>query len=243
VKPAFYADPKVIAHPTLRGWWNVLHPPYTLWHLSYVVIGACLATHVDVPRLVATLLAFFLAVGVGAHALDELKGHPLRTGLPDWALVAAAVAGIGGAVILGIAGVSRVGGGLIAFIVVGVALAVGYNLELFGGLFHTDYVFAASWGSFPLLTAYYAQQEGLSLAAAIAALFAFFLSLAQRRLSTPARMLRRKTTAVTGTLTRADGTEDPLDVHTLLAPLEMALRALVWCVIALAIALAVLRLG
>ena len=60
----------------------LLHPPYTLWHLSYVAIGATLAPRFDGGRLVATLLAFFLAVGVCAHALDELHGRPLRTTIP-----------------------------------------------------------------------------------------------------------------------------------------------------------------
>src|SRR5258708_14828942 len=85
--PAYYA-----ARTT--GWrrdvWALLHPPYTAWHLSYVLIGASLAPTVSVARLVATVLAFFLAVGVAAHALDELTGRPLRTELPAGVLWSAA---------------------------------------------------------------------------------------------------------------------------------------------------------
>ena len=98
--PAYYA-----ARTT--GWrrdvWALLHPPYTAWHLSYVLIGASLAPTVSLTRLVATLLAFFLAVGVAAHALDELRGRPLQTELPAGGLWAAAVIGLLGAVALGIA--------------------------------------------------------------------------------------------------------------------------------------------
>ena len=88
-----------------RGWrrdiWAVLHPPYTAWHLSYVVIGACLAPKLDAVNLAATLLAFFLAVGISAHALDELKGRPLGTEIPGSVLtVAAAEAAIGLAVLV-----------------------------------------------------------------------------------------------------------------------------------------------
>ncbi|HLQ14440.1 MAG TPA: hypothetical protein VK256_01090, partial [Candidatus Eisenbacteria bacterium] len=101
--PAYYA-----AHTT--GWrrdvWALLHPPYTAWHLSYVLIGASLAPTVNIVRLIATLLAFFLAVGISAHALDELRGRPLQTRLPAGLLWAAAVIGLGGAVVIGIAGVS-----------------------------------------------------------------------------------------------------------------------------------------
>jgi len=71
-RPAYYS-----ARPGAgEDWWSILHPPYTAWHLSYVVIGASLAPHLDSVRLLATLLAFFAAVGIAAHALDERHGHP-----------------------------------------------------------------------------------------------------------------------------------------------------------------------
>src|SRR5580765_5615553 len=138
-RPAFYA-----ARPGggWRDWWTLLHPPYTAWHLAYVVIGASLAPHTDGGRLAATVLAFFFAVGVAAHALDEVHGHPLRTAIPDAALWAAAVAGLAGAVVLGLLGLTRIGPGLWAFILIGPLLVAGYNLELFGGRLHTDITFA-----------------------------------------------------------------------------------------------------
>jgi hypothetical protein len=236
--PAYYAHPHFLSRPFLRDWWTLLHPPYTAWHLAYVVIGACLVAPVDVGRLLATLLAFFLAVGVGAHALDELHGRPLRTGISDRVLVAASVIGIGGAVVLGVVGSIRVGPGLAVFIAVGVVLAVCYNLELFGGRLHTDATFAASWGAFPLLTAYFAQHDRLSIAAGFAAVFAFFFSAAQRQLSTPARRLRRRTAAVEGTVLDADGSRTALTTPVVLGPLERALRSLSWAVVAMAVALA-----
>ena len=240
--PAFYARPAFASRPAVRDWWTLLHPPYTLWHLSYVVIGGCLVGPVDAGRLGATVLAFFLAVGVGAHALDELHGRPLATSIPARALVAAAIIGIGGAAIIGVIGIARIGLPLIAFIAIGVVLAIGYNLELFGGRLHTDFVFAAAWGAFPVLTAYYAQHEQLDVAAIAAAVFAFFLSSAQRSLSTPARSLRRKTADVYGSVVGNDGTTTDIDRDTLLGPLESALRALSWAAVSLAIALAFARL-
>jgi hypothetical protein len=236
---AFYAA----AGGGWREWWTVLHPPYTAWHLSYVVIGACLAPTVGVGRLVATLIAFFLAVGVGAHALDELNGRPLRTHLPGAALLAAGVLGLLGAVALGAVGVTRVGLGLLPFILVGALLVVGYNLELAGGRMHTDLGFAVSWGAFPVLTAYFAQAGDLDVSAVAGAAGALALSWAQRRLSTPARELRRQVRAVDGSLTLADGRVEALSRERLLRPLEEALRALSWGVVAVAAALAVARLG
>ena len=237
-RPAFYAA----APGGWRDWWTLLHPPYTAWHLAYVVIGASLAPHTDAVRLMATVLAFFCAVGVAAHALDEVHGHPLRTTIPDAALWLAAGAGLLGAVALGLLGLARVGPGLLAFIVVGPLLVVGYNLELFGGRLHSDVVFALAWGTFPVLTGYFAQAERLGLAALLGGAATFALSYAQRALSTPARLLRRRVTRVEGALAMDDGTVRDLSDGVLLEPLERALRALSWSTVALAVALAVVRI-
>lgn len=237
-RPAYYA-----ARPGgWRDWWTLLHPPYTAWHLSYVVIGACLASVINTTRLIATLLAFFLAVGVAAHALDELHGRPLHTRISGTALRVATGVGLGGALAIGIAGATVVGWPLVPFLVVGPVLVVGYNFELFGGVLHNDAGFAASWGAFPVLTAYVAQTGTLAVAPSIAAVGAFALSAAQRALSTPARLLRRRVRSVQGSLTLSDGTSVPVDPSTLLGPLERALRATAWSVVLLATALAVARL-
>jgi hypothetical protein len=238
-RPAFYAA----RSGGWRDWWTLLHPPYTGWHLAYVVIGASLAPRVDLTRLVATLLAFLFAVGFAAHALDELHGRPLGTQIPTAALVALTVVGLAGAVTLGIAGLSRVGWPLIPFMVLGPVLVVAYNLELFGGLVHNDAGFAIAWGSFPVLVAYVAQTGRLALSPVVAAAAAFALSLAQRRLSTPARLIRRRATAADGRITLRSGQSIPLDERTLLAPLEQALHAMSWGVVLLAASMAVARLG
>ena len=236
---AFYAAPV----GGWRDWWTILHPPYTAWHLSYVVIGACLAPHVDGGRLLMTLAAFFTAVGVAAHALDELHGRPLRTKIPSRALVAASVLGLAVAVAIGVVGVTEVGWVLLPFVIVGPVLALAYNLEWFGGFVHTDLGFALSWGAFPVVTAYVAQTDTIRAAAIVAAIAATGLSLAQRALSTPARALRRRVATVDGTMVSTDGTVTPITHATLLAPLEFTLRVLSWSVVALAVALAVARFG
>ena len=237
-RPAFYAANR----GGWRDWWTILHPPYTAWHLSYVVIGATIAPHVRVDRLVGTVLAFFLAVGIAAHCLDELHGRPLRTLIPGRALVAATVVSLAGAVAIGVIGVVTVGVVLVPFIVVGPLLVMAYNAELFGGAVHTDAGFAAAWGAFPVLTAYVAQAGTLRPAPVFVAAGAFALSWAQRSLSTPARLLRRSVRGVDGTLTLADGTVRHLDDKFLLVPLERALRAMSWGLVTLATGLALARL-
>ncbi len=232
-RPAFYA-----ARPGgWRDWWTMLHPPYTAWHLSYVVIGACLAPNTDGTRLLATLLAFFLAVGVAAHALDELHGHPLHTAIPNACLVGLGAGGLLMACALGFVGVATVGPGLLAFIAIGPLLVLGYNLELFGGCIHTDLGFAVAWGAFPVLVGYFVQAGRLDLTGVFAALAALGLSLAQRSLSTPARALRRQAASVDGRITLHDGSEYALDTSALLQPLERALSTLSWAMVALALAL------
>jgi hypothetical protein len=139
-RPAFYA----LRSGGWRDLVTLLHPPYTAWHLSYVALGAAAAPAVHADRVVAALAAFALAVGVAAHALDELNGRPLRTGLSDRALIALAIGGLAGAVGIGIAGVLIVSLTLIPFVAAGAFLALAYNLELARGRFHSDLLLAAA---------------------------------------------------------------------------------------------------
>lgn len=241
VVPAFYAQPSFLRRRRLREWWTVLHPPYTMLHLSLVTVGACLVGPVNAVRLVITVVAFFLAVGLGAHSLDELHGHPLKTSIPDRHLATASFIGIGGAVALGIVGMVLVSAYLACFIAVGVVIAVGYNLELFHGRLHNATVLVVGWGAFPVLTAYFAQHATLNLAALAAATFGAFVTRLQRLLSTPARDLRRRTVRVEGVLVRNDGTMRELDKRALLEPLEASLKTLCWSGVAIAVALLCVR--
>ena len=236
-RPAFYA--------LRRGGWRdlvtLLHPPYTAWHLSYVALGAAAAPVVHVDRLLAALAAFFLAVGISAHALDELEGRPLGTALSDRTLVALAVVGLLGAAGIGVAGAVTISATLVAFVAAGVFLVVAYNLELFGGRFHGDRWFAVAWGGFPALTGYWVNALSLH-AGVLVAVACWALSVAQRRLSTPARELRRRTVSVEGRQRLADGSERDLSAADLAAPLDGALRALSLAVPLLAVAALAVRL-
>lgn len=229
--PAFYA--RSTGTGGARDWWTLLHPPYTAWHLSYVVIGAVLAPRLAVGALVATVLAFFLGMGLAAHALDELNGRPLRTGIPSRLLVGVAGLSLVAAVVTG---VGWLGPTILPFAAVGVLLVVGYNLELAGGVIHTTGGFALAWGAFPVLTGFYAQTRTVSPAALAAAGAAFALSWAQRALSTPARDLRRRARHAQATIEMRDGTVRRWDTAALLAPYEQALRALTWATVGLAAA-------
>jgi hypothetical protein len=232
-RPAFYA--------LARGGWRdlvtLLHPPYTAWHLSYVALGAAAAPTIHADRLGAALGAFFLAVGVSAHALDELNGRPLRTALGRRTLIWLAAIGLVGAVAIGVAGVIVVSPLLAPLVLLGGLLVPAYNLELGGGRVHTDAWFALAWGGFPAFTGYFAQTLTIRPAGVLVAAGCCLLSAAQRRLSTPVRELRRRTSTVTGEQRLTDGSTVPLTKERLAAPLEGALSALWIAVVLLAIGL------
>jgi hypothetical protein len=237
-RPAFYA---------LRpgGWRDaltLLHPPYTAWHLSYVAVGAAIAPHFYGHRLVWALVAFLLGVGVAAHALDELHGRPLRTHFSNRMLVAVSTLSLAGATAIGVVGALTISLSLLAFVVVGVVLAVAYNLELLGGRLHSDLWFALGWGAFPALTGYWVSSTEVRPDAILVASACFALSLAQRRLSTPVRGLRRRTLWVDGEQRLTDGTEQKLDAAGIAAPMESALKACALGMVLLAAGLVAARL-
>ena len=221
-RPAFYA----VGRGRRAELIALLHPPYTLWHLSYFAIGAAVAPKVHVDRLLWGLAAFALAVGVAAHALDELHDRPLRTSLGDRTLTAAAAFALLAAVAIGVAGTLTVSAWLAPLVVMGGLFLPAYNLELFGGRLHSDLWFAVGWGGFPAFTGYFVNAERVALPGILIAAAAIALSVAQRKLSTPARELRRRTEGVEGTRTLKDGRREELSLQTLLAPLDGALAAL-----------------
>jgi hypothetical protein len=239
LRPAFYA----LRPGGWRDYFTLLHPPYTLWHLSYVAVGAALAPRLQWGLLGWTVLAFALAMGVGAHALDELTGRPLRTRIPDAVLIVLAGASIGGACAIGIAVAAQRTWWLLAFVAAGAFIVVAYNLELFGGAFHSGLWFAAAWGAFPLLTAYFASAETLRVEAFAGAAFAFVTSWVQWRLSTQVRLVRRRVARVEGRMELRDGSSRPVDEALLARAPEAALEALALAMVLLAAALLLARAG
>ena len=236
-RPAFYA----LAPGGWRDYVTLLHPPYTLWHLSYVCIGAALAPEFRWGILGLALLAFFLGMGVAAHALDETQGRPLETRIGRGTLYLLAAFSLLAATVIGVVTALYTTPWLLAFVAAGAFITVAYNLELFGGRFHGDLWFAVGWGALPLLATYVAAAEVIRLDAVVAALFAALLSHAQRLLSAPVRLLRRQVVGVSGRLELSDGELRPITRETLIDAPERALQTLTYSVIALAVALVLLR--
>ena len=142
---------------------TLLHPPYTLWHLSYVAIGAALAPDLEVgaPRRGAR--------GVlprGRHrrarARRAERAPAADADLGPGARRRSRRVSIGGAVGIGVYASIAYTPWLAPLVVAGGFIVCAYNLELFGGAFHSDAWFALAWGAFPLLTAYLAVAERIT---------------------------------------------------------------------------------
>src|SRR5437762_984521 len=215
-----------------RDYWTLLHPPYTAWHLSYVLLGAALAPMPD-PRIVAgALVAFFLAVGIASHSFDELQGRPLGTRIPSSVLLALGSLALIGAVALGVIAASQLGPWFLGLVLVGALLVISYGLEI--PIVHSDVGFALAWGGFPVVASA-AANGAAPLPTIVAAVGATLLSLAQRRLSTPVRRIRRNALEVSGSARFRDGTTERLDRGALIAGPEAGLRLLWLAMVALSI--------
>jgi hypothetical protein len=237
--PAFYALPGT------RAWHdyvNLLHLPYTLWNLSIVVLGTVIAPVVHLDRLLGTILAFFLAVGIAAHALDELNGRPMGTRIPSIVLVSLAIVSLAGAMALGVVAGILETPWMFAFVAFGGFIVVAYNLGLWHDRFHNDFWLAFSWGAFPVLTAYWVNALRFDFAVLFVAVACFLVTLVQRTLSTPVRTIRRKALRVEGFIEQTNGERIILDSKSIIAAPERALFLLAISSVILASGLLVFRL-
>ncbi len=231
-EPAYYAKTGTLRGDALA----LLHPPYTAWHLSYILLGAGLAPRLSWTLLVLVLLAFFGGTGISAHALDELNGRPLSTGFTDRQLKEITLAGFGLALTCSLIGVALISWWVLPLALVGGVLVAAYALEWWGGVVHTDLGFGLCWGGFPVLVGYWTQAETLGWAALFGAAAATWLSLAQRRLSTPARFVRRRTENARLEFDHSEAHEH-WDRERLLESWEKPLKALSFASLALGLAL------
>jgi hypothetical protein len=177
-----------------RAFVGLLFLPYTGMVLAYTVIGAMLAPEVLWDRVAAMLVIYFLALGIGAHALDALGSRAAKpwgnyfSPVQLWILAGASVItayAIGAYYMLDDVP-----------LLWPIAIAEGffllaYNLEWFGGYFHTDAWFAFSWGALPVLAGYVMQTNEIAFAAVLLAGAAASFSLVEIRASRPYKQLKR----------------------------------------------------
>jgi hypothetical protein len=235
-KPAWYA---IEGRGAISDSLTLLHPPYTLWHLSYVIIGISLAPIIYPVRSIATLVAFFLGLGIGAHALDETMGNPLKTKLTRRELYSIGFSSIAIATAIGLYYALSLSLLLLPIIIIEVFFALVYNLEMFGKRFHNSPVFALSWGVIPFLTGYFINSLSLSPGSLLASVAVGLLTYVQRTLSLQARLFRRNMDVES--LKLSNGDEVKTSAQELIAPAEKSLKALTVMIFVLAVALVLQR--
>jgi hypothetical protein len=239
VRPSWYSTK---SNGFVSDFINLLHPPYTLWHLSYVLIGVAMSPIIYLSRSAAVLAAFFLGLGLGAHALDETMGNPLQTKISKTKLYIIGFVSLSIAILIGLYYVFELSLLIFPFVAIESFFAVAYNLEIFERRFHTDIVFALSWGSIPFLTGYFVNSLALSVSSLVMALGIGLLTYVQRTLSTQARFFRRKMERVES-INLVNGERVPLSSEEIISPAEKSLKALTIMIFAVSIALILARLA
>lgn len=238
LRPSWYSSSK---HGILSDFVDLLHPPYTLWHLSYVLIGIALSPVLYPNRSVSVLLAFFLGLGIGSHALDETMGNPLETKISKRTLYLIGFLTLGVAIAIGLYFVVTLSLLLLPFVVLESFFAVSYNLEIFRKRFHTGLVFALSWGAIPFLTGYFVNALTLSIPVLVIAVAIGLLTYVQRILSTQARLWRRKMAPIES-VRLSNGETLPMTSQELISPAEKSLKAMTAAIFLIAVAMIALRI-
>jgi len=192
-KPAWYF---VRSSSKLGDLLNLMHLPYTGMVLAFIVIGAAAAPRAYPDRLVATLVAYFLGLGVGAHALDQLEpnGSHYAQSLTRRDLVLLGAVGMTGAVAIGAYYAATVAPLLALLILAGVFFALAYTLPTLvaGGLFHNNSSFAFAWGYLPYLTSYYVNSQTITPAVLLGGVPLALAAFAEITLSRSVRRARRQ---------------------------------------------------
>lgn len=178
-----------------RTFIGLLFLPYTGMVLSFSIIGSLLAARVFYDRVLAIVIIYFFGLGIAAHALDALGSK----GIKPWGVVFTktqlwVLAFVSLFFAYGIAVYYMVQYVPLLFVV---AILEGffvfaYNLEWFGGRFHTDQWFVFSWGGLPVLAGYIMQTNSISLPALTLALSMALFSSIEIKASRPYKELKRR---------------------------------------------------
>lgn len=178
---------------------GLLFLPYTGMVLAFTIVGSMLAEEIYWDRVGAIVFGYFLCLGIAAHALDALGSKQTK----PWGKIFTRRQ------LWFMALLSLVVGYLIAVyymilyapLLWGVAIMEGffvfaYNLEWFGGRFHTDSWFAFSWGFLPALAGYILQTNQISIEALIVAASMAFFSTIEIKTSRPYKELKRRSSTL-----------------------------------------------
>jgi len=233
----------------VRELYTIMHLPYTSMVLSYVLIGAAVSPSMDPFRLVLTLVAYFLGLGLSAHALNELHARHWGENLTRLELevlfllplIAAVSIGAFGMLILYEASRSFIAPLiLLAFISMETFFLIAYNSDIAKGRFHSTTSFAFSWAALPVIISFYVNSLTITPSAVLVASAMAATAAIEITLSRWCKDFRRKSPIVE--LQFADRSKQGLNATELIANPEKALKLIVVAVDLLSIGLIVHRL-
>ena len=169
--------------------------PYTGMCVSFTILGSMLAPTITWDRVAAVSLIYGLALGISAHAADNLGSKKKPWGMYFnskglWMMVA-----------LGLIVAYSIAAYYIIYYVPNL-LAVGvlegffvfaYNLELFRGRLHTDGCFIFSWGILPVFAGYIMQTNTFGPIPLLFSTLTAIISYVHIKISRRYKELRRQT--------------------------------------------------
>lgn len=202
--------------------------PYTLMNVSYVVIGSLLAPQVRWGSVFALAGVYLLGVGITAHALDAMGPNRPWGNLPRGQLLLWAAGALVPATVVGAVYASLYAPYLLVVGAVELFFLFAYNLELFGGVFHSKGWFAFSWGFLPVLAGFVVQTNTVSVAAFAGGVFGYATAYIEASASRPYKALKMARAGADLRLTKR---------------LENTLKIVVGCVLFTAVLLALIRLS
>lgn len=178
----------------LRFFLGLLFLPYTGMVLSFAVTGSMVTEKIHWDRVAAIVLIYFLGLGIAAHALDALgskQEKPWGEVLTRRQLWLVAAISLTAAYLIAIYYMILYVPWLWVVALLEGFFVFAYNLEWFGGKFHTDNWFAFSWGFLPVLAGYIIQTNRISPEALILGLSMALFSFVEIKSSRPYKDLKR----------------------------------------------------
>ena len=171
---------------------GILFLPYTAMCISFALLGSLISPSIQWDRIIAIILIYFFALGIGAHFADSIGSRKKPWGVEistkiSWVIL---VTSISAAYSIGIYYI-------IYFVpllsIVAVAegfLLFAYNFEKFGGRFHTNFWFVMAWGSLPVLAGFMMQTNSISMESILVATVTGFISYVEISLTRPFKFFK-----------------------------------------------------
>ena len=178
-----------------RAFIGMLFLPYTGMCISFTIIGSMLSESIAWDRVLSIFIIYFLALGVSAHAADNLgskKIKPWGNFFSTFELRLMVIGGLSVSYILGIYYIITFAPLLLIIAIIEGFFLFAYNFELFNGLFHNNFWFAVSWGGLPLLAGFVIQTNSISVLSLISSIMAFLVAYTEIRISRKYKELKRK---------------------------------------------------